>query len=118
MTSRNDQNIDESIIRRAMLELKWVIPTTPEEVELAESHLNADLPQLPPELANPLDVLERTSSPSAQCSHPLVPPNDTTVQENLARAAREGGKIPADVQERMKQDRDDAERNSDEQQHK
>ena len=77
MTSRNNQNIDESIIRRAMLELKWVIPTTPEEVELAESQLSADSPQLPPELMNPLNVLGHTSSSSVQHSHPLVPPNDS-----------------------------------------
>lgn len=118
MVNNDDLNIDESLIRRAMLELKWVIPTTPEEVEQAESLLRDDTIQLPAELANPLDVLERASTPPARHSNPQVLPKDTAVQENLARAAREGGTIPADVQERMKQDRDDAERNPNEQKHK
>ena len=35
---------------------------------------------------------------------------DAQVEENLARAARKGGKIPSEIEERMRRDRKDAER--------
>lgn len=98
-------------LRRAMIEMGLIIPTTPEEVELAENAMSGDYSadsQKP--LVKPTDVLN--------ASLPIIVPSsgdqnatiDASAAANLARAAREGKTITPEIEAKMKEDRDNAER--------
>ena len=104
-----DQNDDdlERLAYEAMQSLGWLIPQTAEDVARAEKALADEPIALPEGLKNPYAILdtppkERTSLP---CSA-----GENDAAEQLARVAREGGTIAPKVEERMRQDREQAER--------
>jgi hypothetical protein len=99
----NEQDANEEQVERtlynALIEAGLLIPTTEEEVEIAER-----LPalELPASLRDPHVILARKPRKA-----PIIP--ITTAEQNLARAAREGKPVPPHVEARMRQDRKDAE---------
>jgi hypothetical protein len=102
----------DSLERRvfdAMRSLGWIIPTTDEDVERAESMLAKEVIDLPDELKDPYQTLEGMTSDCPPFD-PAPVLSDAGVEENLARAAREGGIIRPEIEQRMRQDRQAAEK--------
>ena len=87
---------------------KLLVPTIEEEIAAAETEvasLDIDLPQ---RLRSPLAFMGAEGSFRLGVAQPEAE-GDHTTEEGLARAAREGGTIKAEVEERMQRDREDAE---------
>jgi hypothetical protein len=98
----------EQEVLQAMREEAWLAPETEAEVleaeaSLAANHLAIQTPEHPRDLLHQALKIRTTQS-----ARPT--PDNTKVSENLARAAREGGVISPETNERMKEDRDAAER--------
>jgi len=96
----------EQDLHTAMRLSGWVLPETDEEVAAAEES-SAETPPLPSELIDPYAVLQRAQSGPkllAKVTH-----STPEIEANLARAAREGGEIPPDVENLMEADREAAE---------
>jgi hypothetical protein len=86
----------------------WLAPETEQEVLEAEKKLASERTTIPTSLDHPRELLYRAGSVRAiHFSQPKIESARET--ENLARAAREGGTISPEVEERMKKDRDAAE---------
>jgi hypothetical protein len=86
----------------------WLAPETEQEVLEAEKTLAAERITMPTSLDHPRGLLYRADG--ARTIHLPQPKIESAEEtENLARAAREGGKISPEVEERMKKDRDAAE---------
>jgi hypothetical protein len=98
----------ERHVYEAMRSLGWIIPTTEEDVARAESMLSREAVELPEELKNPYHILESMDT-DCPASDPEPVPVDAEVEENLARAAREGGVIRPEIEQRMRRDRQAAE---------
>ena len=103
-----EQDVFEALRREG-----WILPETEEEVRRAEADLKSAPIVLPPELTDPVNALKRMGRPSGFKSLPS-PAEDNQIESDLARAAREGGTIPPDVEEKMRKDRQEAERKWDE----
>ncbi len=97
----------ESTVRRAMQSLGWLIPESPEDVAQAEAELEDDPISLPPALRDSQGSFDRQVDEQPQ--YKQVPTN-AELERNLARAAREGGQITPEVEERMRSDREEARR--------
>ena len=86
-----------------------VIPTTPEDVLRAEEALDEQLEALPEELGDPKILLRRLDQQEESEPLRIVPlssPEQGVVEKALARAARQGGEIPHEIEERMRRDRE------------
>jgi hypothetical protein len=103
----NKQNLERHVYE-AMRSLGWIIPTTEEDVARAEAMLSKEVAALPEELMDPYHILESMDS-DCPASDPQPLPVDAEVEENLARAAREGGVIRPEIEQRMRRDRQTAE---------
>lgn len=103
----------DMLIHNAMRAAGWVLPKTPQEIELAEKALTEQPVNLPERLVDPYAVLDR-SSKAIRLGAEFPGPQSISAEQNLAQAAREGGEIPPDVQEQMKQDRQAAKDDADE----
>lgn len=95
---------------KALRRFGFVFPTTREELESFEKELAKEKVELPSHLQDPFEVLRRGESVSLNSMGDY---SNKSIEENLARAAREGGEIPDDVAERMKKDRSSAEESTD-----
>jgi hypothetical protein len=97
----------EAMVYWATRSLGWLLPCTQSEVEqtvVDETIL------LPPKLRDPLAALARRSAPKAKD----LPSVDGDVVEQLAQAARQGARsISPEVADRMRRDRESAERDAD-----
>ena len=102
----------ERDVFEALRQKGWIPPETEEEVRLTEADLGGTPVPLPPELSDPANALRRAGQPMRFKAPSGI--EDQQIESDLARAAREGGTIPADVEERMRQDRQEAERKQDE----
>lgn len=103
----NEVNLERQVYE-AMRSLGWIIPTTEEDVTRAESMLSKETVELPEELKDPYQILESMDS-DCPPSDPEPVPVDADVEQNLARAAREGGVIRPEIEQRMRRDRQAAE---------
>lgn len=110
MRKKNHQISDEAIcaaLYEVIREAGWAIPTDEESVAAAEARLRDAMPELPEELSDP-------QFPSADDSESLgkvVPLWDPQVlAAPMARAAREGGSVPSEIEQTMKRDRETAEK--------
>lgn len=92
-----------------------VLPQTVDDVIRAEQEMKTTSSELPPELSNPITVLERTRKSVEGLSTAAEPLLNQQVAENLARAARNGSAITAEVREKMVNDRKQAEDGMDDQ---
>lgn len=93
---------------RAMVELQWIRPLSDETIEQDECEFEAAQQagtiRLPKVLESPDVILARLQM------HRTAPVSvRTEIQEQMARAAREGGAIPPEVEELMRRDRTKAE---------
>jgi poly-gamma-glutamate capsule biosynthesis protein CapA/YwtB (metallophosphatase superfamily) len=98
----------EREVLRAMRAEEWLAPETEEEVLKAETKLVGARVDLPASFERPRDLL-RSANKVRAIRLSRSKGGDVEVSENLARAAREGGALSSDVEERMKKDRDAAE---------
>ena len=109
-----DQSLDEAKVHRLLRKLGKLIPVTAEEVACAEEILRCEPVALPEVLLDPSAVFEG----SLQIIHPKLsrksePRIDPEVLGGFAAAAREGGVITPEVEERMKRDWSSAMENQD-----
>jgi len=99
-------------VYEAFLARGWIIPQTQADVSRAEAQMaGKKCEELPPSLRDPDAVLRRSLEMKAKVVS-LQPAEDDETPELLARAARAGKDIPTDIEERMRQDRDAAEKKS------
>jgi|SRR5882672_3260717 len=104
----------EQQVYEAFLTRGWIIPQTEGDVSRAEAVMAVeDREELPPELCDPYKVLTRYQGTRGRVA--VLQPDDHETSELLARAARAGKEIPAEVDERMRRDREMAERKLDDQ---
>lgn len=99
----------EQQVYEAFLARGWIIPQTEGDVSKTEAKIAAiDDQELPDQLRDPYTVLSRAieTRPKVVALSPAV----SETPELLARAAREGKDIPPDIEERMRYDREMAER--------
>lgn len=84
------------VLSRAARSLGWMLPETPEEVALwEETEAHAEI----------------SARPEVAVVAPFKAEAESNLEEYLARAAREGtGEIAREVEERMRHDREEAER--------
>jgi len=94
----------------AFLARGWIIPQTEADVSRAEAEMAAEVcEELPSKLRDPCAVLRRSLERRAKVLS-LQPAEDDETTEHMARAARSGKAIPPEIEERMRQDRETAER--------
>jgi len=100
-------NLD-ALIYRAMIEMRWIEPIDENTLQKDEQDFQAALQsgqiRLPKRLESPDEILAKFHARKTS-----TPPSDQTIGEQMARAAREGGTIPPDVEEQMRRDRKEAE---------
>ena len=96
----------ERQIFRAMRAEGWLAPETVPEVQETERTLAGDLMDVSDaSFERARALLQSTAAPKIiQLSKPKARLMDSS--ENLARAAREGGTVSPDTEERMRRDRD------------
>jgi len=99
-------------LHAVLAELGWAPPRDESAVRRAEA-LPAEPADLPAALADPAAVLAGHAGEGEQAGWVLPPPADADIDATLARAAREGGAISPEVEQRMRRDRELAERESD-----
>ncbi len=100
----------EANVHQAIRSLGWAVPECEQDVRRAEAELSASATPLPESLGDAAAVFEgKTDGGVANVSLAEFG-TDAQVEENLARAARQGGKIPPEIEQRMRRDREDAER--------
>ena len=113
---RKNENISAELeelelqVYEAFLARGWIIPQTEADVSRAEAEMvGKTCEELPPTLRDPYSVLRQSSEMKAKIVS-LQPGESDQTPELLARAARAGKKIPTDIEERMRQDREAAEK--------
>lgn len=105
--SSKQRSVLDNELLRAMHKAHWVAPETVEEVARAEAEIQDAKIDRPTSFQNPLEFLKQDLRLNyVNC---ISANDDDQVTEGLARAAREGGIISPEVEERMKRDRDTAE---------
>ena len=95
------------LIRQVLEEDGAIIPSTPDTVSCAESALERENVSIPKSLLTFAAALKITSKHRMVNCAPISAPTETEV--NLARAAREGGDVPLNVEAQMRADRAAAE---------
>jgi len=108
---KGDRNFLEREVLLAMRLAGWLAPETEAEVLDAEKELTTKRITIPTSFNNPRELLHGAGS-ARRIVHPQPYIPRAEEAENLARAAREGGTISPEVEERMKRDRDAAEAKS------
>src|SRR5438105_1243634 len=102
---KNDQ-ATEATVFHAVRSLRWLLPQTEDEVRAIE--IDEDHIELPASLLDPMDALGRGITPLSTEEPGAC---DPFLLGELAQAARQGaGAISPDVADRMRKDRDAAER--------
>jgi len=103
----------EREVDEAMTSLGWKVPQTEDEVLRAEAELAENPAPLPDELTDPAEVFDRAPGQTEAGTGPLLFPTDQDIEADLARAARDGGPIPPEIEEVLRRDREAAEREFD-----
>ena len=122
----------EQDVYEALKSSGWMVPECDDDVRRAEAELSQALAPLPESLADPQAVFEGQAAPPSAASPGTAPgavspgtsprdacglaalrlsvfPPDPQTEHNLARAARQGGNIPPEIEEKMHRDRKTAE---------
>jgi hypothetical protein len=106
MTSRGKNKRSANLgklIHAALSEQGLNLPETDAEIARAEDDLAINSPKLPVGLQNPHGFLTPRSALGLVPMRRTAPVSD--IEPELARAAREGGKISAEVEAKMRADR-------------
>ena len=99
----------EGKVQRAMTSLGWTVPECEEDVRRAEAELPAGATTLPEPLGDAAAVFEGKADGSMTNVSTTAFGPDAQVEEDLARAARRCGRIPPEIEQRMRRDREAAE---------
>jgi hypothetical protein len=97
-------------VHEAMKALGWAVPQDEEEVEQAEQALGRSPVPLPESLRDPEAVFERGGRGEQGRPSALAFPGSADIDATLARAAREAGRLTPEIEQRMRRDREAAER--------
>jgi hypothetical protein len=97
--------IDEAF-DKAMRTFGYLFPETEDELESLKAKIANNNIELPKELDNPYDILKRGKITTISAFNIS---DDSTIEENMAMAAREGKILSEDIINRMNQDRKEAE---------
>jgi hypothetical protein len=101
-----ENNLTERKLAEVLRVLGWTIPQTEAEVEQWEEEFDEDAVELSDELADPFAALDKSRRRKAARGAEVQDfPVDKHFQNGLAQAAREGKKIPPEIEARMKSDR-------------
>ena len=100
------------LVQSALLKKGLRLPVSEEEVAAAEDEVAKGDVRLPPSVADPPDFLTPPRPLKPRFARHAREP--TELEEEMARAAREGGEITPDIEEKMRRDRLEAEAESDE----
>jgi hypothetical protein len=103
----------EGVVEDALISLGWIVPQTEADVLRAESEIGLRPVPLAEGLANPASAWEHQPEPRRPRPEILQFPGDEEIAADLARAAREGGRIPPELEEILRRDREAAERERD-----
>lgn len=117
MSSQKERNSDtiagvavDDLLDTILRQKGLTIPTTPDEVALAEAEIDEENVHLPESLQNPLAFLHKERQSNLLHFSQPQQGNDE-FREELARVARDGGEISEEIADRMRRDRLEAERN-------
>lgn len=116
-SKERQDDVSERILRdlhETFKAMGWTIPESQGDIRQAETELSKSHIALPEALSDVKAVFERGLGRANTDLRPLAFLPNTEITENLARAARQGGKIPPHIEERMSRDRSAAERKPDE----
>lgn len=97
----------ENEVHQALLSLGWLPPECEDDVQRADAELPAA--DLPEPLRDPATVFDDKAGQAGRVI-PFAFGSDAQIEEHLARAARNGGAIPPEIEERMRRDREEAEK--------
>ena len=98
-------------VHQAMRSLGWTVPQCEDDVQQAETELSASAAPLPESLSDAATVFNCCEAASGLANiAPQCFLSDPEIEDNLARAARQGGEIPPGIEDRMRRDRRAAER--------
>lgn len=100
-------------VHQALKSLGWTVPECEDDVRRAEAELSGSATPLPESLTNAGAVFKEKAAGRLANVKPVSFSADPAAGENLARAARQGGKIPPEIEDRMHRDRQEAERELD-----
>jgi hypothetical protein len=103
----------EADVHQALRSLGWVTPECEDDVRRAEAELSGNATPLPESLTNAGAVFKDKAAGGLADVKPVSFSADPVAGENLARAARQGGKVPPEIEDRMHRDRQEAERELD-----
>lgn len=120
MKKRNDTNISaldgdpaiERLIYLSYCAAGWLFAQRPADVAKEEARQKAHGVECPEELLYADKIWSRLLR-KEHAAPQMKPPVDPSAVENLAQAAREGVPIPASIREKMRRDREAAERKKD-----
>ncbi len=87
----------------------WLVPESEEQVRQAEAALADSSAAIPEELVDPEAAWRQASKVSHSESGSLGFPADPATEQHMARAAREGGEVAPEIEDKMHRDREDAE---------
>ncbi|NTW49024.1 MAG: hypothetical protein HGB19_04680 [Chlorobiales bacterium] len=105
---RNWDDLDETIYK-AMLSLGWLRQLEEETLKNDERLCEQSETHLPSGLTDPGTVIKKIRQRDAATKQNIIS-FDQRIADNLARAAREGGEITPEIEERMRRDRKTSER--------
>ena len=95
-------------VHQALSQKGWLVPADEAAVAEAEGRLRAEPVPVPPELTgDPRGLLSSAPASVKPCKLRVWQPDST--ETTLARAAREGGVLSAEIEEAMRRDREAAE---------
>lgn len=107
MQNREEREFSE-LFYEALKDEGLGIPTTIEEVETAERKgVEIDFKDLPTRLQDAAEVLRQRKPFTLKFKKPN-PEEEPCENRQLARAARLGGEIPKDIEDRMRKDKEAA----------
>lgn len=104
----NTDSLDGKIYD-AMCTLGWLTRLDDKILKEDEILFEQSRHELPIELSDPSSIIQKIRERESAAKEKTASINQA-VAENLARAAREGGKIAPEIEERMKRDREATER--------
>lgn len=103
----DDSKNFEVVLEKALRSIGYDLPKTEEEVVNSKRSLNdEEIPPIPESIDNPLKIINQELITKVPLKIKRL---NMEVEQNLARAAREGNEISEDVKRQMQKDRKRAE---------
>lgn len=115
MENNNNTTQDKNFeleLQKSLSSCGFLFPTTDDEVKAFENEFDINSVELPENLQNPIKVLKKDKVTKVSQQEATV--IDMNTVENLNMAARNGEKIPEEILNQMKKDRENAENDENE----